>query len=139
MEAMIRSYSAHHSGRIGANIGYDESLAHLIYAGADTLAIPSRFEPCGLTQMIAMRYGTLPVARATGGLVDTIQHDRSGFLFENANATGFLWASGIARGAYEAKDHWQMMIQTAMRQDFSWARSAQRYLDLYKTIAKIDS
>ena len=127
----LRAYSRLEGRRVASYIGYDEGLAHLIYAAADALAIPSRFEPCGLTQMIAMRYGTLPIARATGGLRDTIAHDRTGFLFESANPEGLLWASGVARGAFEAKPHWRWMQAEAMAQDFSWERSAAAYEALY--------
>lgn len=134
LEAAIHHHTASNPGRVASFIGYDETLAHLIYAGADALAIPSRFEPCGLTQMIAMRYGTLPVARATGGLKDTIAHDRTGFLFEHPNIEGLLWAAGVARGAYDAADHWRYMQQQAMAQDFSWARSAQAYAALYREL-----
>ncbi len=133
LSAALHRYSASHYGRVASYLGYDEGLAHLIYAGADALAIPSRFEPCGLTQMIAMRYGTLPIARATGGLVDTVEHDVTGFLFENASTAGLLWASGVARGAFEAPDHWRWMQGEAMQRDFSWRRSAQQYVDLYRS------
>jgi starch synthase len=128
----IQHYGNHYRGAVGSYIGYDEGLAHLVYAAADTLAIPSRFEPCGLTQMIAMRYGALPVARATGGLVDTIRHDATGFLFAHATPEGLLWASGVARGAYNAKGHWRWMMEEAMHQDFSWGASAAAYLRLYQ-------
>lgn len=134
MEAALWQYSANNPGRFASYVGYDESLAHLIYAGSDTLAIPSRFEPCGLTQMIAMQFGTLPVARATGGLVDTIRHDVTGFLFEGADVDGLLWASNVARGAYNASDHWRFMMTNAMDQDFTWTASAGQYVDIYERI-----
>jgi starch synthase len=118
---------------VGCHIGYSESLAHLTYAGSDALAIPSRFEPCGLNQMIAMRYGTVPIARATGGLKDTIDHGNTGFLFESSHADGLLWAShGALRTYQQHPDYWQGMMRRGMAQDFSWERSAKRYEQLYE-------
>jgi starch synthase len=134
MENSVRTYAANHPGRVAAFIGYDEALAHLIYAGVDTLAIPSRFEPCGLTQMIAMRYGTLPIARNTGGLHDSIVHDQTGFLFDAANSEGLLWASGVAKGVYDQPRLWKERQILAMQQDFSWERSAKQYEALYEEV-----
>ena len=134
MEDALHAATAANGSRVGTHIGYDESLAHLVYAGSDALLIPSRFEPCGLTQMIAMAYGTLPIARATGGLVDTIEHDKTGFLFEHAEPEGLLWATKVARGAYDAPEHWQYMMREAMAQDFAWQASAKRYADLYDSL-----
>ena len=115
-------------------VGYDEALAHLIYAGADALAIPSRFEPCGLSQMIAMRYGTIPIARATGGLQDTIEHGRTGFLFDDPDSRGILRGASEAVRCY-GSGAWAAMMEGAMRQDFSWTASAKRYEDLYEELA----
>lgn len=137
LENTLRYLSASNPGRFASLVGYDESLAHLIYAGADALAIPSRFEPCGLTQLIAMRYGTLPVARATGGLVDTITPNKTGFLFEHMTPEGLLWASKVARDAFDNKAFWQSMMKNAMKQDFSWEKSAKDYIDLYESVAKL--
>lgn len=131
MEEALRQAAAWHPGQVGVVIGYDERLAHLIYAGADALAVPSRFEPCGLSQMIAMRYGTIPIARATGGLRDTIIHDQDGFLFTHANPEGLLWATDQARRRY-AEARWETMIAQAMSKDFSWSRSAQAYGEVYR-------
>ncbi|MEX2541288.1 MAG: glycogen/starch synthase [Trueperaceae bacterium] len=132
LEARILALSRT-DGRIAATVDYDEGLAHLVYAAADALAIPSRFEPCGLSQLIAMRYGTLPIARATGGLRDTIEHGRTGFLFSR------LEPSAIAASAGEALHHygtqrWTTMMHAAMGQDFSWDRSARRYEELYQSV-----
>jgi len=136
MEARIPELSSQFSRRIGYLIGYDELLAHKIYAAADALAIPSRFEPCGLTQMIAMRYGTLPIARSTGGLKDTIDHAKTGFLFEHITVEGFLWAANEAKQHY-ASDNWTTMIKAAMEQDFSWESSALEYEALYKKLIAV--
>jgi len=136
MEAKVPELSNQFSGRIGYLIGYDEALAHKIYAAADTLAIPSRFEPCGLTQLIAMRYGTLPIARSTGGLKDTIQHGETGFLFKHITVEGLLWATSEAIQQYNT-DAWTTMIKAAMQQDFSWKSSALAYESLYQNLMAI--
>jgi starch synthase len=133
LEAALRELGARHGGRVAAVVGFDEGLAHLIYAGSDALAVPSRFEPCGLSQLIAMRYGTLPIARDTGGLHDTIDHLRTGFLFEHANPEGLLWAAGLAFEAY-GDERWGTMMRRAMELDFSWERSAHRYAELYRDV-----
>lgn len=116
---------------------FDEELASQIYAGSDFLLIPSKYEPCGLVQMIAMRYGTLPIARATGGLKDTIQHLENGFLFEKYTS------SALERSVKKAVDIFQHhpvkmhhMIEHAMKKDFSWKQSAKKYIDLYKETLK---
>lgn len=136
LERALHDHTAANPGRVASYIGYDETLAHHIYAGSDSLAVPSRFEPCGLTQMIAMRYGTPPIVRATGGLVDTVAHNRTGFVFEHATPEGLLWASGVARGAYNAPEHWRYMIGEAMKEDFSWTASAQKYLEVYQSVLR---
>lgn len=133
LESAVNKAAEIYPSRVGVQIGYKESLAHLIYAGSDALAIPSRFEPCGLTQMIAMRYGTIPVARATGGLKDTIVHGKTGFLFEHPTVEGILWAAWAARKTYQA-DYWQRMILDCMAQDFSWQKSAKAYERVYEDV-----
>jgi len=135
LEAWASDLAARNPGRIGLRIGYAEDLAHLIYAGADALAIPSRFEPCGLSQLIAMRYGTLPVARATGGLRDTIEHGVTGFLFDHANADGLAWAVEEARLAV-ADGRADGMRAEAMRRDFGWRRSAEAYAATYADLTE---
>ncbi len=134
MENTVYYHANSNPGRVAAFIGYDETLAHLIYAGVDALVIPSRFEPCGLTQMIAMRYGTLPIARDTGGLHDSIIHDQTGFLFDAANPEGLLWASGVAKGVYDQPKLWKERQVLAMKQDFSWERSAKTYEAMYQDL-----
>lgn len=133
LEAGVRSLSASRPREVGAVIGFDDSLAHRLYAAADAVAVPSRFEPCGLTQMIAMRYGTLPVVRATGGLRDTVSHGRTGFVFEHATSEGLVWAAGEALAAYWSP-RWAEMQRAAMHQDLSWNASAQRYAELYASM-----
>jgi len=128
-----------HPGRVGGQIGYDERLARLIYAGAQVLVIPSRFEPCGLTQMIAMRYGSIPVARATGGLKDTIRDGIDGFLFEGASSRDLGLALGRAKTALNHPERWAELLAAAGQRDFSWQRSAQAYLNRYTALVATDA
>ncbi len=122
-------------------IGFDEDLAHLIYAGADMMLVPSRFEPCGLTQLIAMRYGTIPVVRAVGGLADTVfdkdhshrpLHERNGYVFENYDNAGLESALGRAIACYfQHPDHFRDLMTNAMRADYSWSNPGGDYLNIY--------
>jgi starch synthase len=124
----------------GLRIAFDEALSHKIYAGSDMFLIPSRYEPCGLTQMYSLRYGTVPVVRATGGLDDTIQeYDPSrgvgnGFKFEDYSASALLAALQKAVSVYHQKSRWRELIQRAMACDFSWEKSAREYLRLYQRL-----
>ncbi len=122
--------------KVKAAILFDVKLSRRMYAGADILLMPSRYEPCGLSQMYAMRYGCLPLARATGGLADTIfdpeqSAEANGFLFTDANAVSFIAALERGLQLYQNDKAWKVMQSNAMAQDFSWANSAQKYLDLY--------
>lgn len=132
LEAAAQALARDFPGLAGIEIGFDERLARLIYAGSDALAVPSRFEPCGLSQMIAMRYGTLPLVRATGGLADTVTHGRTGFSFEHATSDGLAWAASEALKLAPGSEPWRRMQHEAMGQDFSWRRSAERYVALYR-------
>lgn len=116
-------------------IGFDDNLARQIYAGADIFLMPSLFEPCGLGQLIAMRYGTLPIVRAVGGLKDTVTEE-TGFLFKNYNAQALLQVIKKALGVYENKKIWKKMQKKGMKQDFSWEKSAKKYLKIYKKLFK---
>lgn len=136
-ELELRTRELREAGVLAAHLGYDEELAHLVYGGADVLAIPSRFEPCGLSQLIAMRYGTLPLARATGGLRDTIVHGETGFLFEGLDERELTAAAAEARRCYGGAD-WARMKREAMSQDFSWTRSAAAYANLYEELGATD-
>ncbi len=131
-EARAQALAADFPGLAGVEIGFDERLARLIYAGSDALAVPSRFEPCGLSQMIAMRYGTLPIVRATGGLADTVDHGRTGFVFEHPTADGVAWAAAEAMKVGPGSREWRRMQHEAMGHDFSWHRSATLYVALYR-------
>ncbi len=118
---------------IEAEMRFDANFAQTIYAGADMLLMPSRFEPCGLSQIIAMRFGTIPIVRKTGGLADTVRDGYTGFVFNHYDKNAFLWALRRAVDVYyNQKDHWRWMQQNAMKKDFSWKASAKKYLWLYK-------
>lgn len=119
-------------------IGYDESLAHLVYAGSDFLLMPSRVEPCGLNQLYALRYGTVPIVRTTGGLKDTVidYGDEGGYgiRFINASVADILHAVGRAVSVYESTPHLQLLRKRMMALDFSWDRSAKEYINLYESL-----
>lgn len=115
---------------------FDERLARRIYAGADFLVVPSKFEPCGLTQMIAMRYGTIPIVRRTGGLADTVTDGKTGFVFDEYNETALLTKLKEAISLWnDDPKKWALMAATCMRRDFSWLVSAKKYKALYKKLA----
>ena len=133
------SYLSHiYSGRFRAFITFDSALASKIYAGADMFLMPSESEPCGLAQMIASRYGTVPIVRETGGLSDTIKPLRddtgtgNGFTFANYNAHDMMYTIRRAISVYKNKRRWKKLIQQTMSVDFSWERSAAEYLKLYE-------
>ena len=130
-----------HPARLGLKIAFDEKIAHTIYAGSDVFLIPSRYEPCGLTQMYAMKYGTVPVVRATGGLDDSVEEfdaaagTGNGFKFSEAAPEPLLEASARAIQAFGRRADWGTLVRNAMAADFSWGRSAETYLGLYEMIA----
>lgn len=126
-----------HPKEIAAEIGFDANFAQTIYAGADMLLMPSRFEPCGLSQIIAMRFGTIPIVRSTGGLADTVKDDVTGFVFNHYDKHAFLWAIRRAVDVYyNQKEHWKNMQIAGMKKDFSWKKSAKKYIWLYKKAIK---
>ena len=137
-EDAFRYYENSHKGTVCAYISYNESLAHLIYAGADALLVPSLFEPCGLTQLIAMRYGTIPIVRETGGLKDTVQPfneysgEGNGFTFDRYEAGLLLDAVNRAKTLYFTdRARWDDMVRRDLEKDVSWENSAKQYRDLY--------
>lgn len=137
-EDTFRWYEATNRGTFSACIQYDEARAHRIYAGSDALLVPSRFEPCGLTQLNAMHYGTLPIVRETGGLKDTVEPynnftgDGNGFTFDRYEAGLLLDAINRAKTVYFTnRYHWDEVVQRDMAKDVSWANSARQYKDLY--------
>ena len=138
LEAAWLRAAAAHPGSVAVQLGYDEALAHRIVAGADLLAVPSRFEPCGLTQMYGLRYGTLPLVRRTGGLADTVIDAASahanGFVFEAALSADLAAALQRALALWQQPKRWQAMQRCAMQADFGWAASAGRYMALYREL-----
>jgi len=137
-EAMWRALAVAHPERVGARIGFDEPLAHLIEGGADLFLMPSRFEPCGLNQMYSMRYGTVPVVRATGGLADTVRDVESttgsgtGFVFDDYSASAMLAALHAALATFGDRHRWAAIQHAGMTQDFSWTASAAAYVHEYR-------
>jgi starch synthase len=119
-------------------IGYDESLAHLVYAGSDFLLMPSRVEPCGLNQLYALRYGTVPMVRVTGGLKDTVidfgDEGGYGIRFIHTSVSDIVHAVGRAADLYATTPHLQLLRKRMMALDFSWDRSAKEYIDLYESL-----
>ena len=141
-ENAFRYFEEQYKGSVCAYISYNETLAHLIYAGADAFLVPSLFEPCGLTQLIAMRYGTVPIVRETGGLKDTVLPFRrdmntgNGFTFDRYDAGLLLDAVNNAKTVYfTERGAWDEMVQRNMRKDVSWESSAAKYLALYDELA----
>jgi starch synthase len=137
-EDMWLALAARHPTRVAVRIGYDEGVAHLVHGGADLFLMPSRFEPCGLSQMYAQRYGTVPLVRATGGLSDTVRNldeasgEGTGFTFDEYSPQALVGTLRWALGLYENRALWQRMQEAGMRQDFSWDRSARRYVAVYE-------
>jgi len=129
--------------RTSINIDFDNALAHQIEAGSDIFLMPSRFEPCGLNQMMSLKYGTVPIVRRTGGLADTVlEYDPktragNGFVFEEMKGEDFSKAVNRALKLYADPDHWQQIVENGMRADFSWEASAEKYLQLYQRALKI--
>lgn len=135
--------AAAHPGIIAVRIGYDEAFAHRIFAGADVVAVPSRFEPCGLTQLYAMRYGALPLARRTGGLADSVcdvgaagaaADGATGFLFESATSADLAATLARLQALWRQPARWRRVQARAMTADFSWAGPAARYAALYREL-----
>ena len=142
-EARLLEMMEEYQGQLHVIIGYTEELAHRIQAGCDIFLMPSRYEPCGLTQMYALRYGTPPVATAVGGLKDTIvshpDPQATGFTFAEPDSGLFLDAVAKACAMWEDRETWEEMVMRAMAQDFRWDRSAEQYLALYRSLGLDES
>mgnify|MGYP006278679963 CR=1 FL=1 len=139
-EEYFKYIDARYPKKLSVNITYDADLAQKIYAGSDMFLMPSRFEPCGLGQLISMRYGTVPIVKETGGLKDTVipyneyEDTGYGFSFNNYNAHDMLYTIKRALSFYNEKSIWQKLVRRVMEQDFSWQKSAQKYEKLYNKI-----
>jgi starch synthase len=135
-EHALAAFAARHPGKVAVATGFNEELAHLIEAGADLFLMPSRFEPCGLNQMYSQRYGTPPVAHATGGLADTIVDGETGFLFDRPERGALVEAVRRALAVRREPRRWRAVQRAGMARDFSWAEPARRYADLYLRLAR---
>jgi starch synthase len=142
-EHQLRDIAMAFPDQINVTLGYDEALAHQIEAGSDIFLMPSRFEPCGLTQMYSMHYGTIPIVRKTGGLADTVvnvspsnidNETATGFVFERENSDVLLQTALQAMLLYRNRELWQQLQRHGMRKDFSWKHSAHEYLNLYNKL-----
>jgi starch synthase len=140
IQDMLRAAAARYPSFFGLRIAYDDDLAHAIFAGSDIFLIPSRYEPCGLTQMYSLKYGAVPVVRATGGLDDTVQDydpvsgTGNGFKFEAADPAALVKAVRRAVGLYSRKPAWSKLVRAGMESDFSWDRAAGEYQALYRKL-----
>ena len=143
LEGALLAAAARHSGRVGAVIGYDEGLSHLMQGGCDAILIPSRFEPCGLTQLYGLRYGCVPIVARTGGLADTVIDANeaalsagvaTGFQFEPSNGASLLHAVQRAAAVYADRAAWASIQRQGMKSDVSWDRSAAKYAELYRSL-----
>ncbi|WOD41931.1 glycogen synthase GlgA [Nodosilinea sp. E11] len=143
-ETQLWQMASRYRGRMATYLLYSEGLGRRIYAGADAFLMPSRFEPCGISQMIAMRYGCIPVVRRTGGLVDTVQHNDpenhagTGYCFDRYEPLDLFTCLIRAWEGYRHKDAWRALQQRAMGQDFSWDKSAVDYVKLYSEMLGLD-
>jgi starch synthase len=145
LEEAFTAAARAHPGRVAVRIGYQDDLARRIFAGADCFLMPSRYEPCGLSQLIALRYGTVPVVRRTGGLADTVHEVEpgrragTGFLFDAFAAEALVDAVRRASAAHEDPARWAAIVRNGMAEDFSWDASAREYATLYRKIIKARS
>lgn len=128
---LIKQLKSEYPDYIGEKLGFDAKLAQEIYAGADMFLMPSRYEPCGLGQLISFKYGTIPIVRKTGGLADTVHDSEDGFVFEEYSAQALLGAVKRALSAYRDKVNWTIMQQKMMAYDYSWSASAKKYVKIY--------
>jgi len=138
-ESCFRDFAGRYPESCGVHIGFMPELARKVYAGSDMILMPSKSEPCGLSQMIALRYGTLPVVRVTGGLKDSITDSGdgkgNGFTFRSYNAHDMLDACLRAKAVYDEPDNWQVLVERALGCDFGWQRAAVSYMGLYEEMA----
>jgi starch synthase len=144
LEAAFSAAAAAHPDSVAVKIGYDEQLSHRLIAGSDVILVPSRFEPCGLTQLYGLKYGTLPLVRKVGGLADTVvdcslenldDNHATGFVFDSFDAAGIDAAIRRAFALYKRKSDWKLVQKRAMQQQFSWDAAAAQYAALYREIA----
>lgn len=139
-EDMFKFFAWKYPSKVSANIYFDASIAQKIYAASDMFLMPSKFEPCGIGQLIALKYGSIPIVRETGGLNDTVHSyneytgEGNGFTFKDYNSQDMLYTIKRAINFYYNKDIWNKLITTAMKEDFSWNKSAQEYIQMYRNV-----
>jgi len=136
LEATAKKLQEEMPDRVRVETRYDAKLARQIYGGADIFLMPSRYEPCGISQMIAMRYGCVPLVRAVGGLHDTVTDSETGFVFVDAKVKSFNDAVRRALNLYPNRSRWSEMQKAGMALDFSWHNSAKKYFELYKKLSE---
>jgi starch synthase len=143
MENAFRQLAEQHPLSVAVRLGYDEIYAHRLIAGSDLILVPSRYEPCGLTQLYGLKYGTLPIVRRVGGLADTVADtrletldlDATGFIFDDFSADGLIGACQRAMALFRRRADWLLVQRRGMQQPFGWEDSARQYLDLYGQVA----
>ncbi|MDR0405720.1 MAG: glycogen synthase, partial [Clostridiales bacterium] len=141
-EELFRRYARQYGGKVSANITFDNALAHRIYAGSDMFLMPSLFEPCGLSQLIALKYGAIPIVREVGGLKDTVfsyneySGEGNGFSFWAYNAHDMLYTVARAANLYRQSKVWNGIVRAAMKCDYSWGASAEHYVNIYQFITR---
>ena len=142
-EQQVGEWAERYPGKIAVRNVFDEGLAHRIEAGADMFIMPSRYEPCGLSQLYSLRYGTVPIVRKTGGLADTVvgytpkalkESRATGFSFTDSSSASLLTCLLLALSVYRKKTDWQRIVRTGMAQDLSWSRSATTYVHLFRDV-----
>src|SRR4029453_15802197 len=140
-EHFLNDAAYRHPDKVAVWIGYDDRLARRIYAGSDMFAMPSQFEPCGLSQLIALSYPTVPIFREKGGLKDTVQAyneyngEGNGFSFTNYNAHDYMYTVRRALALYRNEEAWKQIVFNGNKEDYSWNRSAKAYISVYSQLA----
>jgi starch synthase len=140
--SFFSSLAGRFRGRVAFHAGHDEARAHLIEAGSDMFLMPSQYEPCGLNQMYSLRYGTIPIVRRTGGLADSVRHfdpatgEGTGCVFNDYDSPAVLWAINTALDWWGDARSWPRLMQNAMRENFSWGRQVERYVELFRATAE---
>jgi starch synthase len=138
-QVVLKRLAHKHKNNLSVHLAFNEAMAHKIYAGSDAFLMPSRFEPCGLSQMVSYKYATIPIAHATGGLADTVidvRRDGGGFALSDYSAADLIVAVHRARDNFEDKKAWSKLIKKVAAYDFCWGSAAEKYITLYRSLIK---